>query len=328
LIFIFFDFILVSPADLIAGTLPHKINIMWTKNNIPDQTGKTVIVTGANAGIGFETALALYEAGAHVILACRNLENAAGALGKMQEKKGSGTLATALLDLSSLNSVRQFAEGFIQNYQQLNLLINNAGVMIPPASKTAEGYELQFGVNFLGHFALTGYLYPVLAATPGSRIVTVSSLAYLNGSIDFDNLKSEKSYDPMREYCQSKLADLLFAIELQRRIAIADDKILSIGAQPGANKTELSRHMDHDAYTAAVARVGELMDPWQGALPSLYAAVSTEVTGGELIGPDRDGGYRGFPAKAIITPNALDKTVAKKLWSMAEQATGVYYPKL
>jgi NAD(P)-dependent dehydrogenase (short-subunit alcohol dehydrogenase family) len=328
LIFIFFDFILVSLPRNISGTLPHKINIMWTKNNIPDQTGKTVIVTGANAGIGFETALALYETGAHVILACRNLENAAEALIKIQKKKGSGTLETALLDLSSLSSVKQFAETFIQQHPQLHLLINNAGVMIPPASKTSEGYELQFGVNFLGHFALTGYLYPVLAATPGSRIITVSSLAYLNGSIDFDNLKSEKSYDPMREYCQSKLANLLFAIELQRRITVAGDKILSAGAQPGANKTELSRHMDKDAYTAAVARVGELMDPWQGALPSLYAAVSTEITGGELIGPDRDGGYRGFPAKATITPNALDERVAKKLWRMAEQATGVYYPAL
>ncbi|MFD2932669.1 oxidoreductase [Spirosoma flavum] len=301
---------------------------MWTKNNMPDQTGKTVIVTGANAGIGFETAVAFYEAGAHVILACRNLKNAEEALIKIQEQKGSGTLETALLDLSSLTSVKQFSETFRQTHQQLHILINNAGVMIPPATKTAEGYELQFGVNFLGHFALTGYLYSILKSTPGSRIVTLSSLAYLNGTIDFDNLKSEQSYNPMREYSQSKLADMLFSIELQRRIDTAGDKILSVAAQPGANKTELSRHMDQDDFNAAVARIGELMEPWQGALPSLYAAVSTEVTGGDLYGPDRDGGYRGFPAQATITPNALDTTVAHKLWSLAEQATGVHYPNL
>ncbi len=301
---------------------------MWTTDNMPDQTGKTVIVTGANAGIGFETALALYKAGAHVILACRNLKNAEDALRKIQEQKGTGTLETAILDLSSLAAVKQFAETFLATHKQLHVLINNAGVMIPPASKTVDGYELQFGVNFLGHFALTGYLYPVLNATPHARIVTLSSMAYLHGSIDFDNLKSEKDYEPMREYSQSKLADILFSVELQRRIEAKGDQILSIAAQPGANKTELARHMDQEAFTAAVERIGELMEPWQGALPSLYTAVSTEVIGGELYGPDGDGGYRGFPAHTILVPNALDKPLAKKLWSLAEQITGVYYPSL
>ncbi|MDB4923798.1 oxidoreductase [Mucilaginibacter sp.] len=301
---------------------------MWTKNNMPDQTGKTAIVTGANAGIGFETAFALYQAGAHVILACRSQENADEAFSKIQAKKGSGTLETALLDLSSLAAVKQFAETFIQKHRQLHLLINNAGVMIPPASKTADGYELQFGVNFLGHFALTGYLYLLLNATPGSRIVTVSSLAYLNGVIDFDNLKSEKDYNAMREYCQSKLGNLIFSIELQRRITAANDQTVSIAAQPGANKTELTRHMSEEAFNTAVARVGELMDPWQGALPSLYAATSADAKAGELYGPDKDGGYRGYPARATITPNALDEQIAKKLWEWAEKVTGLNYPKL
>ena len=295
---------------------------------MPDQTGKTVIVTGANAGIGFETALALYEAGAHVVLACRNLANAEQALIKIKEQKGKGTLETALLDLADLPSVKQFADVFIQDHKQLHLLINNAGVMIPPASKTAQGYELQFGVNFLGHFALTGYLYPLLDATAGSRIVTVSSMAYLHGVIDFDNLKSEKDYEPMREYCQSKLANLLFTKELQRRITVANDQTVSIASQPGANKTELARHMSQEAFAAAVERVGELMDPWQGALPSLYAATSADAKGGELYGPDKDGGYRGYPALATVTPNALDEVVAKKLWEWAEEATSVYYPQL
>ncbi|MDB5086869.1 MAG: short-chain dehydrogenase/reductase [Mucilaginibacter sp.] len=299
---------------------------MWTKNNMPDQTGKIAIVTGANAGIGFETALALYEAGAHVVLACRSLKNAEETLVKIKEKEGKGTLETALLDLSDLSLVKQFAEAFIQKHRQLHLLINNAGVMIPPASKTTDGYELQFGVNFLGHFALTGYLYPLLNATPGSRIVTVSSMAYLHGGIDFDNLRSEKDYDPMREYCQSKLANLLFSIELQRRIVAAGDQTISVAAQPGANKTELARHMSEEAFNAAVARVGELMDPWQGALPSLYAATSADAKGGELYGPDQDGGYRGYPALATVTPNASDEEVAKKLWNWSEEVTGIYYP--
>ncbi|WP_299585052.1 oxidoreductase [Mucilaginibacter sp.] len=299
---------------------------MWTKNNMPGQTGKTALITGANTGIGFETALALYEAGAHVVLACRNFDSAQLALAKIAEQKGTGTLEIALIDLSSLKSVKQFAEAFTEKHQQLHLLINNAGVMIPPASKTAEGYELQFGVNFLGHFALTGYLYPLLNATPGSRIITLSSMAYLHGVIDFDNLKAEKDYDPMREYCQSKLADLIFSIELQRRITARNDQTISVAAQPGANKTELSRHMSEAAFTAAVERLGPLMDPWQGALPSLYAAVSPDVRGGEFYGPDQDGGYRGYPALAAVTPNALDEAVAKKLWSVAEEATGVRFP--
>jgi NAD(P)-dependent dehydrogenase (short-subunit alcohol dehydrogenase family) len=300
---------------------------MWTKKNIPDQTGKTVIVTGANAGVGFETTLALYEAGANVVLACRSLKKAEEAIIKIQEKNSKGTLEAAVLDLSSLASVKQFSETFIQKHSQLHYLISNAGVMIPPASKTTEGYELQFGTNFLGHFALTGYLYPLLNATTGSRIVTVSSLAYLHGVINFDNLKSEKDYDPMREYRQSKLANIIFAIELQRRIIATGDKTLSVCAQPGANKTELTRHMSDEDLTAGIKRVGPLMDPWQGALPSLYAAVSSDIAGGELIGPDQDGGYRGYPAKATITSNALDETVAGKLWGMAEEAVGVYYPK-
>ena len=160
---------------------------MWTRKDIPDQSGRTAIVTGSNAGVGFETALALYEFGARVILACRNLKSAEEAVAKMKQHNGPGTLEAAWLDLSSLQSVRQFADKFVKENKRLDVLINNAGVMIPPESKTSEGYELQFGVNFLGHFALSGYLYPLLNRTPGSRIVTVSSLAYPRGVIDFEN---------------------------------------------------------------------------------------------------------------------------------------------
>jgi len=299
---------------------------MWTKENIPNQTGKTIIVTGANTGIGFETALALYEAGAHVILACRSLENAENAITKIKVQKGFGTLEAGVLDLSSAASIKQFAETFIKTHDKLDVLLNNAGVMIPPASKTTEGYELQFGVNFIGHFALTGYLYPLLKATPGSRVVTLSSVAYLTGVIDFDNLKSEIDYDPMREYRQSKLADMLLSVELQRRITAAGDNVVSLAAQPGANNTDLSRHMNAEAFNTAVERIGGLMEPWQGALPSLYAATSPDVVAGGFYEPDGENGYKGYPTQSPIAPHALDEAVAKRLWELAEQATGVYYP--
>lgn len=297
---------------------------------MPEQTGKTVIVTGANTGVGFETAHAFYEAGAHVVLACRDIKKAEEAQNKMLAQKGKGSLETGVLDLSDLDAVKQFADGFLKKHQQLHVLINNAGVMTagahaPVAGKTANGYELQFGVNFLGHFALTGRLYPLLNATKGSRIVTLSSMAYLRGVIDFDNLKSEKSYDGMREYAQSKLADLLFAIELQRKITARGDQTTSIAAQPGANKTDLIRHMSEDEIAAGIARIGELMDPWQGALPSLFAAVSNEALGGNMYEPD-NGGYRGYPTLAVLKENAMDEAVAKKLWNLAEEVTEIHYP--
>jgi NAD(P)-dependent dehydrogenase (short-subunit alcohol dehydrogenase family) len=299
---------------------------MWTKENIPDLSGKTIVVTGSNTGVGFETALALYEKGADVILACRNLISAEDAVNRIRQLKGNGLVKAGLLDLASLESVKKFSENFIRDHEQLDLLINNAGVMIPPASKTSEGYELQFGVNFLGHFALTGYLFSLLEKSKGSRIITVSSLAYLRGSIDFENLRSEKSYEPMREYAQSKLADLIFSIELQRRLSAVHAPTISIAAQPGANKTELTRYMDDEELSAGIKRVGALMDPWQGALPSLYAGVSKEAKPGKLYGPDKDGGYRGYPMEAVIAEHALDETLAKKLWAFAEKATGIKFP--
>lgn len=299
---------------------------MWTKTDMPDQSGRTVMITGANAGIGFETALAFYEKGASVILACRNKENAKAAAEKIQQHKGSGQLKIGILDLSSLKAIKEYAEEFIQQHSRLDLLINNAGVMVPPPSKTADGFELQFGVNFLGHFALTGYLYPLLNATSGSRVVNVSSMAYLRGKIDFENLHSEQSYDAMREYAQSKLANILFTLELQRRIEATNGQVQSIAAQPGANKTELARHMSDTDFNAAVQRIGELMEPWQGALPSLMAATLPGAKGGDFYSPDQDNGYRGYPAKAVIEPHALDKETAKKLWEFAAEITGIRFP--
>lgn len=297
---------------------------MWTKNNIPDLTDKTVIVTGANTGLGYETALALYEKGAHVVLACRDLHKAQQAIAKIKEHTGTGILEAAILNLESLKQINEFSEAFMQKHRQLHVLINNAGVAMPPASKTSEGYELQFGINFLGHFALTGLLYPLLLATPNSRIVTVCSNGYHGAGIDFDNVRLEKEYDPLREYRQSKLANLIFSIELDRRLHAKNHKIVSVAAQPGANKTALTRHLSEEEIAIGKERLGEFMEPWQGALCLLYAAVSDEAVGGSMYEPE-NGGLRGYPTLASIQENAMNETVAKKLWHFAEQATSIHF---
>jgi len=299
---------------------------MWTQENIGNQSGKTVIVTGGNTGIGYETALALYKTGASVIIGCRDKEKADKAIQEMQAIISGGSLEAAILDLSSLQSVKEFSDTFKSNYSSLDLLINNAGVMTPPVSKTKDGYELQFGVNFLGHFALTGQLYPLLKSTAGSRIVTVTSLAYLSGKIDFDNLKSERDYDAFREYCQSKLACLLFTSELQKRIDAKGDSVLSLASHPGVTATDLSRHMSQEAFAAAIERFGELMPTTQGALPSLYAAASDMVKGAGLYGPDGPGNLKGYPAFTETLFDADAPEIAKQLWEKAEQITAVVFP--
>lgn len=298
---------------------------MWTKGNMPNLNGKEVIVTGSNTGLGYETALAFYQVGANVTIACRSRDNAEKAINKMKALGGEGTLTFRELDLSGLNNVKQFAERFISENQSLHLLVNNAGVASPPLSKTTEGFEMQFGVNFLGHFALTGLLFPLLKVTGGSRIVTISSNGYQDATIDFDNLRSEKDYNPLREYRQSKLANLIFAIELDRRVKSKKQQVLSIAAQPGANATELTRHMSADEIEIGKQRLGEFMEPWQGALSILFAATADEATGGNMYEPEEQG-LRGYPVKATIQNNAMDKLLAQQLWDFAERITGIYYP--
>jgi len=298
---------------------------MWTTKDIKSQKGKTVIITGANTGIGFETATALFQAGANVTIACRDKDKADQAIIDMKKRKGTGSLKVAVLDLASLNSVRQFAKTFVEQHTQLHMLINNAGVATPPASKTKEGYELQFGVNFLGHFALTGLLYPLLESTQNSRVITLSSNGYQSAEIDFDNLKSEKDYNPLREYRQSKLANLIFSIELNRKIKANGHQVFSIAAQPGANNTELTRHLSDEEIAIGKERLGDFMEPWQGALSSLYAATSNKATGGNMYEPE-DNGLRGYPTLANIQQNAMDETVGNKLWETAQAITGVVYP--
>jgi NAD(P)-dependent dehydrogenase (short-subunit alcohol dehydrogenase family) len=221
--------------------------------------------------------------------------------------------------------VRTFAEVFREGGTPLHLLINNAGIMSPPHTFTAEGFESQYGINLLGHFALSAHLYPLLQHTSGARIVTVTSLAYTYGDIDFDNLRSEKSYDAFREYCQSKLADLLFAVELQRRIISKGEEVFSVAAHPGVTKTELSRHLSAEEIDSFAERLGAPMEVSQGALPVLFAAVSPDIAKGGFYGPDADGGLRGYPASAPIQDIALDEVLATKFWKSALAATGLSF---
>src|SRR5690606_4695510 len=218
---------------------------MWTKENIPDLTGKTALVTGGNTGIGYETVIALYEKGANVTLAARDEKKAKAAVEKIKsEIRSTGILEIGIVNLASLAQTKTFADEFKSKHTQLDILINNAGVMIPPASKTDDGFELQFGVNFLGHFALTGHLFPLLKNSPDERVVTLSSgAATLTDGIDFENLKLEKPYNEWQSYAVSKLADILFTYELDRKIKAVGLNILSVAAHPGVTRTDLQRHI-------------------------------------------------------------------------------------
>lgn len=275
---------------------------------------KTALVTGANSGIGLEITRALHAGGAHVIMAGRNAE----ALRAAANSIGADRLETRILDLASLRQIADFAATIDQ---KIDILINNAGVMTPPQSLTEDGYELQFGVNFLGHYALTGHLYPQLE---GARVVTMSSGAYKQaGGIDYNNLRAEISYNAYREYAISKYADMLFMMQLHR---LASPYLLSAGAHPGVTATALSRHMDAETYNAALQQFGELMPASQGALPSLYAATAPGVKGGDYFGPDGDMELKGYPAPAEITDAVKNEAAGQQLWEFARQATGIIYP--
>jgi len=301
---------------------------MWTKKNIPDLTGKVAIVTGANTGIGYETAKALYEKGAKVTIASRNMEKASAAMKKIRSEAGeNGHLETRILDLANLGEIRDFGDDFKSCHQHLDILVNNAGVMIPPASKTVDGFELQFGINFIGHFALTGYLIPLLKATPKSRVVNLSSgAATLANEIDFENLKLEKTFDEWRQYAVSKLANILFTYEMDRRIKSSNGDILSVAAHPGVTRTDLQRHIPNEVLTGLFAEYEAVMDPWQGALPVLFAATDSSVKGGEFYGPDGDKEYNGYPTLSKhSSPTMRNTSLAKKLWEYAEAATQIKF---
>jgi NAD(P)-dependent dehydrogenase (short-subunit alcohol dehydrogenase family) len=283
-------------------------------------SGKVAIVTGSNTGIGFEVALDLYQKGAKVYVACRNEEKAQAAIERMKQTRGSGELVFGHLDLSSLDAVKQFANEVASKESRLDYLVNNAGIMIPPPSKTKDGFEIQFGVNFIGHFALTGHLFNQLKETQGSRVVTVSSIAHRNSAIDFDNFRLEKEYNHWREYGQSKLADIIFALELDKRLRSSGSHILSLAAHPGFSKTDLQKHMDKDMLASL-----ELMTAKEGAQPILAACLREDAEGGQYWGPDGPNEQKGKPALAKIDEGALDEELNARLWDWTEEVTGVVF---
>jgi NAD(P)-dependent dehydrogenase (short-subunit alcohol dehydrogenase family) len=284
-------------------------------------SGKTAIVTGSNTGIGYETALDLYKKGARVYVACRNQEKALQAIERMKADGGTGELIFEHLDLASLLSVKTFADNIIKAESSLDLLINNAGIMIPPPTKTEDGFEVQFGVNFVGHFALTGHLFNLLESTKGSRVVTLSSIAHRGASIDFNNFRLEKDYQNWREYGQSKLADIIFALEFEKRLRKNGNQIISLAAHPGFSETDLQKYMDKDVLAKL-----ELMTAKEGAQPTLAACLREDVNGGEYWGPDGYNEQKGNPALAKIDAAALDETLNAKLWDWAMETTKVNFP--
>ncbi|GAB4530527.1 MAG: SDR family NAD(P)-dependent oxidoreductase [Anaerolineae bacterium] len=305
----------------------------WTAQDMPDQTGRTAIVTGANSGLGYETALALARKGAHVVMAIRNLEKGQQAHDDIRKQVPNASLRMMKLDLSSLESVRSFARDFQQQYSQLDLLINNAGVMATPYSHTKDGFEMQFGVNHLGHFALTGLLMEMLIATPGSRVVTVTSTANYIGSIHFDDLQLKNNYSRYGAYGQSKLANVMFTFELQRRLQAAGVQTVALTAHPGLSSTNLQSNtantnnspLEMALYTLAHATISQ--NQTMGALPQLYAATAPEAKPGAFYGPHFLA-TRGYPKEVRANRKAYNEADARRLWEMSEKLTGVTYDAL
>ena len=293
----------------------------WTESNIPDQCGKTAIVTGSNTGVGFETARALTQKNAHVILACRNEQKGNDAARRIRDGFPDAKVEVMTLDLSSLASIRSFSESVLRKHEKLDLLINNAGVMTPPHGETTDGFELQFGTNYLGHFALTGLLIDRINMTPASRIIPVSSIAHYQGKIDFNNLNAERSYRRYRAYAQSKLAVLIFAYELQRRLEKSGSKTLSIPSHPGVTRSELVRH------SLALQLLEKVIsqDTPLGALPLLRAAVDPQARGGEYYGPGGLSKMRGNAQPGGSSRRSRDERVAERLWQVSEELTAVRY---
>lgn len=300
----------------------------WTASDIPSQEGRSAVVTGTG-GLGYEDVLALARAGGTVIIAGRNPEKGAAAVARIRRELPSAAVRFEQLDLASLASVTAFAERLRGQIASLDVLINNAGVMVPPARLvTADGFELQFGTNYLGHFALTARLMPLLHVSGRARVVTLSSIAARDGAIDFGDLNAERNYRPMPAYSQSKLACLMFARELQRRSAEAGWGVASIAAHPGISRTDLLHNAPGRWSAAGMARsfLWFLFQPAsQGALPTLFAATSPDALPGGYYGPDGIGEARGYPTPAKLPPRAADPAVAARLWDVSEELADVRF---
>lgn len=300
---------------------------MESKDNYPSQAGRIMIVTGANTGLGFENALTLAQKGAKVIMACRNMAKANAAKAKIEAAVPQANLEVMEIDLSKLSSVRNFAKAYQAKHDRLDVLINNAGVMMPPYTRTEDGFELQFGANYLGHFLLTGLLLDTILKTPDSRIVTLSSNVHKNGKINFDDLQSEKEYSASDAYAQSKLACLMFTYELQRRLERAGhSQTISVGSHPGIATTELSRHMPRLLYIALKYTLAPFMThpPREGAKPTTMAAIG-EAQGGDYFGPTGFQEFKGKPGKVTSSDLSKDEEIAKRLWEVSEKLVGFEY---
>jgi NAD(P)-dependent dehydrogenase (short-subunit alcohol dehydrogenase family) len=306
-------------------------NNHWTAKDIPDQHGKIAVVTGANSGLGFATSQALAAKGALVVMACRNLEKGRAAANAIRQGNPDANLDVMALDLADLAAVGTFVNTLRDKYKQLDLLINNAGVMAIPYHETADGFEMQFGTNHLGHFALAGLLLQMLLAAGSSRVVTVSSAAHMLGKLDFNDFNGHNGYHKWRAYNRSKLANLLFAYELQRRLVNAGYQTISVAAHPGYASTNLQfagPEMEKNQLAVGLMKIGNLLlsqSAEMGALPSLYAATAKDIRGGDYIGPGGLLGTRGYPVKTHSSAASHDQNAAERLWSISEQLTHVHY---
>ncbi|MGV0042903.1 SDR family NAD(P)-dependent oxidoreductase [Mycobacterium colombiense] len=304
-------------------------NRNWSEGDVPDQSGRVVVVTGANTGIGYETAAVLAYRGAHVVLAVRNLEKGNAALARIVAASPRADVTLQKLDLTSLDAIRSAADALRAAYPRIDLLINNAGVMWTPKQVTADGFELQFGTNHLGHFALTGLLLDNLLSVRDSRVVTVSSLGHrLRAAIHFDDLQWEHGYDRIAAYGQSKLANLLFTYELQRRLAAnADARTIAVAAHPGGSNTELARNLP-GVFRPLKAVLGPVLfqSPAMGALPTLRAATDPAVQGGQYYGPAGFLEQRGRPKLVKSSAQSHDEELQRRLWAVSEELTSVSFP--
>jgi NAD(P)-dependent dehydrogenase (short-subunit alcohol dehydrogenase family) len=298
----------------------------WTEAEVPDQSGRTAVITGGNSGIGFEAARVLAGRGARLILGCRDQGKAHDAVTRIRAAAPGANVRVVPLDLASLESVRVAAGQIRSACEGIDLLVNNAGVMMPPYGRTADGFELQFGINHLGHFALTGLLIDRLAALPGARVVTVSSNGHRDGRINFDDLQSERGYRRVAGYGQSKLANLMFTYELQRRLDSAGSPAIAVAAHPGLTRTDLARYLSR-VMTAFYVLVERPLAQRAaiGALGTLRAATDPAVHGGEYYGPVRWRGERGYPERISSSERSHDEGAQRRLWQESERLTGVRY---
>ena len=298
----------------------------WAETDIPDQRGRSAVVTGTG-GLGLETALSLARAGCDVTIAGRDPEKGADAVSRVKYAAPKAIVRFDTLDLADLSSIVSFAQRMENERESVDLLVNNAGIMVPPKrQETRDGFELQFGTNYLGHFALTAHLMPLLSRGTDARVVTVSSVAARAGKINFDDINSERHYRPMEAYSQSKLACLMFALELQARSRAAGWRVSSIAAHPGISRTDLLHNAPGRNSLQGLARtyLWFLFQPVaQGALPQLFAATAKEAKSGGYYGPDRLGETRGHPQPASIPQQALDKAASQQLWEISQRMTGL-----